>query len=233
MNTVLPELERLLDEAAARHYRRRPPWAVRWAIAAGAVAFVVLLVASVGRRTNGESDERPATAHPVAGAEDRLGNAYAILSKTGPAPDPALWREFHLGITFKSRTSSIWRLVSRDDSRRILVATGINEVARKRLVCVHMQSRGGTGGAICEPATKLLASERPWVLPIGTGPIVLVQSDITRIWLRLADGTERVLTPRNNVAIGAGYNACFIRWVRADGSRGRAPVDGAPRQRCG
>jgi hypothetical protein len=232
MSTVLPELERLLDTAAARHYRRRrrPPWAVRWAIAAGAVAVVLLAFAAL--RTGGGSDERPASQRPSATADDPLGNAYTILAKAGPAPDPALWREFDLAWTFESRASSIWRLARKEVGRRILVTTGINEVTHKRLVCVLLEHRIGIG-TICEPAAELLAERRPWVLPIGTGPVVLVHNDVARVWLRLADGTERELRPRNNVAIGSGYNACFVRWVRADGSRGRAPVDGAPRDRCG
>jgi hypothetical protein len=159
MSTVLPELERLLDEAAARHYRRRPPpRAVRWTSVAAAVAAVAVAVVLLvpGSRT----DERPAADRSVATADDPVGNAYAILAKAAPAPDPALWHELVLPSMYQKRSSSVWRLAREDGGRRIAVSTGRNEVTGKRLVCVHLLNRIGVG-AVCEPAAKLLASDRP------------------------------------------------------------------------
>lgn len=232
MNTVLPALEKSLDEAATRHYRRRRThraFGLAGLVAAVAAAAVAIAVVP---RSGGKPDERPATQRVPVAPDDPLGRAYAIVAETGPAPDPELWRELHLDITFDWSSSSIWRVADRAGGARTVVAAGFNAVSEQRLVCVFMVDDNATGG-ICKPAAKLITGNRPWVLPIGTGPIVLVQNDVERVWLELADGSERELIPRNNIAIGSGDNACFIRWLRADGSHGRAAVDGAPQERCG
>jgi hypothetical protein len=98
---------------------------------------------------------------------------------------------------------------------------------------VRLPGHAHAGGGVCKRQGELLSTDRPWVLPIGTGPVILARNDVTRIRLRLADGSTRELTPHNNVAIGQGDNACSIEWQLADGSRHTAPVDGSPPERCG
>ena len=96
-------------------------------------------------------------------------------------------------------------------------------------MCVYLVD----ADAACEPQAKLLSSERPWVVPIPAGPVILARDDVTRIMLRLAGGSTRELTPHGNVAIGRGGSPCSIEWQLVDGSRHAAPVDGSPPERCG
>ena len=224
MSAELPQLERLIADAAERHYGARRRWrlpAPRLSLVAGlvaAAAAVLLAVVIFPLR----SDERPAT--PPTNLAAELAQRYSVFAGT-PAPsrlETAALRDTQ--DAFDGRQPVTTRLLRRFPGGGFVVMAGTTKQGEPAL-CVWEQERsGGAGG--CQNLSDVPAAAPWFAYGDGIGPatdqiVALVPDVVTSFEMKLKDGsTEKVPVQRNLAYVRAGQPICRVTWTTADGKTG-------------
>jgi hypothetical protein len=185
--TLIPQLERDLKDAWARHYEpRRLPWL---AAAGAAVALVATLLAA-GR---GPESVTSGTDQGAAGVE-QLEQSYAVFRRD-PGPRDALPERDHEIASIDRSTS---RLVADDDGVRVFVA--LAEGGPEEQLCWFLFTRSNAGGSGCTPVSRALSAQQPQLLSTTSVSgqqafFTLVPDQVKELQFTLADGTSLQRAP--------------------------------------
>jgi hypothetical protein len=223
MSAELPQLERLLADAAERHYRRRrvrmprPRLSVVAGLAAAAAA-VVLAIAIFPLRSD-EQSARPAADPPAA-----LAAQYSVFAREhAPGALEAAAIDDHRNVFNLSEPVST-RLLRRFRGGGVVALVGTTKVKPAPAVCLWEQDKD-LGGGSCQHLSDVLR-ERPWFAygRIGRSPNeirALVPDAVTELRMELKDGSVRDVPVENNLAYTtAGQPICRVTWTTADGRTG-------------
>jgi hypothetical protein len=225
MSAELPQLERLIADAAERHYAGRRWLHVpvpRLSLVAGlvvATAAVVLAIALLPLR----SDEQ--SANPPADPTGALAEHYGIFAN-GQDVGP---REYALAADQLRALDSSKPVAIR--VLRSLPGGGIVAIAGtgpkgQPAVCLSEQHKH-VGGGGCKDVSDLVREQRPWFTfgvpgQIDTAVTALVPDEITSVRMELESGATRTVPIKNNLAYAsAGETVCAVSWTKTDGSTGR------------
>ena len=225
MSAELPELERLIADAAERHYggrrRLRLP-APRLSLVAGLVAAAAAAVLAIAIFPLG-SDERaatPGTENPAAAAAEVYG-IFAHGQDVGPRAYEIA--EDQLQVLDPKRPVAVRMLRTFEGGGMVAVAgTGPDG---KPAVCFSEQ-RGHAGGGGCSDVDDL-PRNAPWFLygvpGAGDNTIAaLVPDRIESMRMELTSGATRNVPIEKNLAYGkAGETICAVNWTTEDGQTGR------------
>jgi hypothetical protein len=219
MSAELPELERLIADAAERHYSARRPWrlpAPRLSLVAGlvaAAAAVVLAIVILPLRSDEQSASPPGVANPAA----PLAKRYAIFAR-GQQDVGA--RAFAIAEdqlrALAPQTPVAVRMLRSFDDGGIVAAAGTSRIGGEPAVCLSEQHTH-TGGGGCIDVADLPADE-PWFtfgVPghSDTTVTALVPDAVTAMSMELASGATRNVPIENNLAYArAGETVCSVRW---------------------
>jgi hypothetical protein len=224
MSAELPQLERLIADAAERHYGGRRWLHVpvpRLSLVAGlvvATAAVVLAIAILPLR----SDEQ--SAQPPADLAAQLAKRYSVFAGTQTPTkleDRAL---SELGTLVDRREPTTTRLLRRFATGGGVVGT-VGTSAGRPAVCVTV-TRPTSGGSSCERLATAVSSRGPSFIwgGIGRSPnevIALVPDDVTSVRIDVEGGATHELSLANNFAYRAGGQPiCRVTWTFADGRTG-------------
>jgi hypothetical protein len=223
MSAELPALERLLSDAAERHYGRRrfPLRTPRLRVVAGlagAAAAVALAIAILPM----SSDER--AAQPRSDPAAQLAGLYSVFAGTHtatPLETAALDDQGDILDLSKPVTTRLLRRFPHGGVVALVGTTKRSEPA----VCVSVQ-RKTTGGGGCSLVADLLEDDAPGFTfgSIGryTNEIsALVSDKITSVRIELKSGATRELPLDNNLAYAsADEPICRVSWTTADGQTG-------------
>jgi hypothetical protein len=227
MSAELPQLERLIADAAERHYggrrRLRVP-APRLSLVAGLVAAAAAVVLAIAIFPL-SSDEQVAQPRPSDPAVDELAASYGVFAGERTVSDleqAAL--DDHADFLDLSKPVTT-RLLRRFDDGGIVAVVGSTQTDPKTAVCLWIQ-RSESGGGSCGFVSELLATKDPSFTfgSIGryTNEIMaLVPDSITSVRIDLKGGTTEAVPIKSNLAYTtADEPICRVTWTTADGRTG-------------
>lgn len=226
MSAELPQLERLIADAAERHYGGRRRWhlpAPRLSLVAGlaaAAAAVVLAIAIFPLRSDEQTAPRPA-----GDAAAELAARYSVFAGAhAPSKLETAALDDHADVLDLGKPVTT-RVLRRFSDGGIVAVVGTTRTRAETAVCLWMQ-RESSGSGTCALARQLLASRRPW---FGFGSVgqytnevtALVPDDIKAVQIELKSGEIRDVQIENNLAYAAAREPiCRADWTTADGRAG-------------
>jgi len=224
MSAELPQLERLIADAAERHYggrrRLRVP-SPRLSLVAGlvAAAAVVLAIAILPLR----SDEQSAS--PPAAPTSELAAQYGVFAgERAPTDLERTALDDHADFLDLSKPVTT-RLLRRFDDGGIVAVVGTTKTDPKAAVCLWVQ-RSASGGGSCDFVSELLGTKEPSFTFGSIGRytneiIALVPDTIRSVRVDLKGGMRRRVPIENNLAYATtGEPICRVTWTSADGQTG-------------
>jgi hypothetical protein len=224
MSAELPQLERLIADAAERHYGARRRWrlpAPRLSLVAGlvaAAAAVVLAIAILPIR----SDEQSAS--PPADPAKALAERYSVFAGA-PAPTRLEGKAVEdMQGTLDISKPVTTRQLRRFDGGGFVVLAGTAKSGGSAVCFWEQETSGGSAG--CQDLTDV-PTAAPWFgYGSGIGPetdqiVALVPDAVTSFEMKLKDGTTEAVPIKNNLAyVRAGQPICRVTWTTADGKTG-------------
>jgi hypothetical protein len=224
MSAELPQLERLIADAAERHYGRRrlrvraPRLSLVAGFAAAAAAIALAIVILPIR-----SDERSAS--PPSDPAAELAPTFSVF-----ASEPARSRleaeavqDQRLVLDLRKPVST--RLLRQHDGQGVVVVIGTTTTKPGKAVCLWERTKRG-GGSSCAEASTLVAG-RPWFVYGGIGRTpneirALVPDDVITLQAELKNGKTREVPVAKNLAyVTTDQPICWVNWTTADGKTGR------------
>jgi len=223
MSAELPQLERLIADAAERHYgaRRRVP-TPRLSLVAGlvaAAAAVVLAIAIFPLR----SDEQPAA--PPTDPAKGLAKRYSVF---GGSPKPSRLEATavqDMQGTLDTQKPVTTRLLRRFHDGGFVVLAGTTKHGTAALCVWEQKSSGGSAG--CQDLSDVPVADPWFAYGDGVGPntdqiVALVPDAVVYMKMELKDGSSRIVGIHRNLAyIEAGSPICRVVWTFADGRTGQ------------
>jgi hypothetical protein len=226
MSAELPGLERLLADAAERHYSRRRPrlWLPRPAVVAPLVVAAAVVVALAIAVFPLGSDEQAAT--PPRTSDDPaapLADRYSVFAR------PEEHRrtvgvdvlESHRDYLDMTRGYSSWVLRETAEGQIVALA-GTARNGDPTLCLWEADENGGTGA--CTGMAQLLSDRDPWVqtgFVAGTGYLftALVPDDVTSLSIELKGGAAQEVPIENSLAEAiTDRPVCQVSWTSSDGT---------------
>jgi hypothetical protein len=229
VSAELPELERLLSDAAERHYARpagrlRLPWVRAVLPAIGVLAAIgaaVVVLVHPGQ----VSDERAVVAGP-ARISDRLGAAFGVFARperSRSALETELLSRRYLDRALDKRKPRTSWLLYGDSRGGVVAVVGTGRESSQEAVCLFVLHEHSSGGG-CTTVTDLLARRDPyiaWGTQQGIGNILyaLVRDDVASVEVKTAGGTTQEVPIANNLAYVASPRAiCSLHSTNRDGT---------------
>jgi hypothetical protein len=224
MSAELPQLERLIADAAERHYGARRRWrlrAPRLSLVAGfvaAAAAIALAIAILPIR----SDEQSAS--PPTNLESLLAQRFSVFKGT-PAPTRLEGQAVEdMQGTLDTSKPVTTRLLRRFPGGGFVVLAGAGPNGKAAVCFWEQETSGGSGGCGDYDDVPVAA---PWFgYGSGIGPetdqiVALVPDVVTSFEMELKDGsTEEVPVEKNLAYVRAGQPICRVTWTTADGQTG-------------
>jgi hypothetical protein len=224
MSAELPQLERLIADAAERHYGARRRWrlpAPRLSMVAGlvaAAAAVVLAVVIFPLR----SDERPAS--PPAAPTEALAQRYSVFAGAHTPSRLETKAVQDMQGTLDASKPVTTRQLRRFDGGGFVVVAGTAKSGDAAVCFWEQETSGGSAG--CQDLADVPVAA-PWFgYGGGIGPetdqiVALVPDAVTAFDMELKDGTTEAVPIKNNLAyVRAGQPICRVTWTTADGRTG-------------
>jgi hypothetical protein len=221
MSAELPQLERLIADAAERHYggrrRRRMP-APRLSLVAGlvaAAAVVVLAIAILPLR----SDEQ--AARPPVDPATVLAERYSVFAGSHtPSRLEAAALSDKQDDVLDARKPATTRQLRRLPGGGFVVVAGTTKWGAATICFWERDTSGGRSG--CQNLSDLPATAPGFVFgAFDDDVIALVPDVVTSVRMQLRDGTTRPVPVKDNLAyLHAGQRVCRISWTTAGGDTG-------------
>jgi hypothetical protein len=218
----LPQLERLIADAAERHYggRRRLP-APRLPLVAGLVAAAAAVVLAIAILPL-DSDERSAA--PPTDPTRALAERYSVFAGSHAPTRLEATAVPEMQGTLDIRRPVTTRLLRRFPGGGFVVIAGTAKDGKAAL-CIWEQRRSG-GSASCQDLADV-PDAAPWFgYGSGIGPepdqiVALVPEAVMSFDMELKDGTTKAVPVEKNLAyVRAGQPICSVTWTTADGQTG-------------
>lgn len=227
MSAELPELERLIADAAERHYggrrRLRLP-APRLSLVAGLVAAAAAVVLVIAIFPLG-SDERAATPAPENPAS-ALAQQYGIFAH-GQDVSPRAYQiaedQLH---ALDPKRPVVVRMLRSFPNGGIVAVAGTGPKG-ETAVCLS-EMRKHSGGGACTDVSDLPADNSPWFVfgvpgSSDSNVTAFVPDDVASVRMELKSGATRNVPIDNNFAYAkAGETVCAVSWTTEDGRTDRA-----------
>jgi len=223
MSAELPELERLIADAAERHYGGRRRWlpTPRLSLVAGVVAAAAAVVLAIAIFPL-DSDERSAS--PRIDPTAKVAQRYGIFAR-GQDVDPKAYEIAQDQMqSLDSGSPVAVRVLKRFDDGALVVVAGTSLQGEPALCFSEERAQSGGGG--CSNVSDLPRSE-PWFLygvpGVGDNTIAaLVPDTVESLRVVLRSGATRNVPIENNLAYGtADETICAVGWTTEDGRTGR------------
>ena len=225
MSAELPALERLLADAAQRHYGARRRWRMplpRPALVLGLVAAagaVVLAIAILPVR----SDEHAAA--PPSNPAVRLADSYSVFAGTHAptALETTALDDYRQVLDLSKPVTT--RLLRRFPDGGVVALVGTTKTTRRAGVCLWLQRKDGSGGS-CSYVSDLLKQAPPSFSFGGFAReaneiLGLVPDAVTSVRIDLKSGARRDVRIANNLAYAlVDEPVCRVTWTTADGHTG-------------
>lgn len=239
MTGELPELERLLMDAAERRYgttrsgfRARirpltPTWRLVASLAALATFAIVLASTfSLTRDDEGSGGDRGS----VPGA-NRLATAYGVFAETEASLEGFDPSDPVMGTPIDSAKALTSKTLYERDGVRIYATVGVSRASGRDIICLARRSTDTESGS-CANVDDLLAKTEPH---FGFGMDVgeqfawaLVRDDMSSVRAVFDDGTSEDVPIADNVAyVQAPRTICRLTWLNRNGGSGVERTDGA------
>jgi hypothetical protein len=237
MSAELPELERLIADAAERHYGGRRRWlpTPRLSLVAGVVvaAAAVVLAIAIFPLDSDEQAASPAIDNPAA----ELGKRYAIFARGQDVGARAYAVAEDQLRSLAPQTPVAVRMLRSSPSGDMVAVAGTGPEGKPALCFAEQTSHSGGGGCI---DVADLPSDEPWFVygvPGARESVVtaIVPDAVQSVRMELESGATRNVPIENNLAYAkAGKTVCAVSWTTDEGrtDRERSLFDGEAAKRC-
>jgi hypothetical protein len=225
MSAELPGLERLLADAAERHYGRRRPrlWLPRPAVVAPLAVAALVVALAIAVFPLG-SDEQAATPPRTDDPAAPLADSYGVFADQENRESVAVVvLEAYKDVFDSAHPVSTWPLRTTGTSSVVALA-GTGRDGEPTLCLWRGNKQGDSVG--CTHIGELVSSSDPWA-QIGFQPGIghtftaLVPDDVTLVRIELKGGASRDLEIANNLAYATSDQPiCGYRWKTSDGDAG-------------
>ena len=221
MSAELPQLERLIADAAERHYGGRRRWRLpspRLSLVAGLVAAAAAVVLAIAIFPL-DSDEQSAS--PPTDPAKLLGERYSAFagSHTPSRLESKALRDKQDDV-LDARKPATTRQLRRFPGGGLVVVAGTTKWGAATICFWEQDKSGGRSG--CQNLSDLPAAAPGFVFgPFDDDVIALVPDVVTSVRMQLRDGTTRPVPVKDNLAyLYAGQRVCRISWTTASGDTG-------------
>ncbi|HEX5619462.1 MAG TPA: hypothetical protein VFX51_13645 [Solirubrobacteraceae bacterium] len=224
MSAELPQLERLIADAAERHYGGRRRFRVpapRLSLVAGLVAAAAAVVLAIAILPL-DSDEQSAA--PPGNPAKALAGRYSVFAGEHTPSRLESQAVQDMDGSLDTRQPVATRLLRRFHDGGFVVVAGTTKGGAEALCVWEQETSGGSAG--CQDLADV-PTTAPWfAYGNGIGPdtdqiVALVPDAVVYMKMTLKDGSSRIVPVRNNLAyIHAGLPICSVTWTFADGRTG-------------